>query len=266
MRIARLTNADIHWREDGDPNGAPVVFANSLGTDLRLWDKVIDRLPEEGYRYIRFDKRGHGLSSCPSDAYSMTDLVIDLEELLDHIGVSQSSLVGLSIGGMIGQLLAHRQPDRMTRLILACTAAKMGTADMWQARITAVHKGGVESIADAVLDRWFSGPFRHSDECIAWRNMLNRTPADGYIGCSEALAATDLTATTSELTLPVLGLAGSEDLASPPAQVKATTDLIRDSRFVEIDGAGHLPCVEQADVFTAHLKNFLKESAHVRQV
>lgn len=263
MHIARLTNADIHWREDGDPAGAAVVFANSLGTDLRLWDKIIKRLPEQGFRYIRFDKRGHGLSSCPSDAYSMTDLVEDLEELLDHIEVSQFSLVGLSIGGMIGQLLARRQSDRMTSLVLACTAAKMGTEGMWQTRIAAVRKGGIESIADAVLDRWFSGPFRHSDECIAWRNMLSRTPAEGYIGCSQALAVTDLTATTSELTLPVLGLAGTEDLASPPEQVKATMDLIRGSRFVEIDGAGHLPCVEQAEVFTAHLQNFLKESAHV---
>jgi 3-oxoadipate enol-lactonase len=266
MHIARLTNADIHWREDGDPAGTPVVFANSLGTDLRLWDKVIARLPEEGYRFIRFDKRGHGLSSCPSDAYSMTDLVEDLEELLGHIEVSQFSLVGLSIGGMIGQLLAHRQPDRMTSLVLACTAAKMGTEDMWQARIAAVRKGGVENIADAVLDRWFSGPFRESDDCIAWKNMLIRTPSEGYIGCSEALAATDLTATTAGLTLPVLGIAGSDDLASPPAQVQATMDLIRGSRFIEIAGAGHLPCVDQADSFTAHLRDFLKEDAHVWQV
>lgn len=263
MRIARLKNADLHWREDGDPDGAPIVFANSLGTDLRLWDKVIERLPKDGYRYIRFDKRGHGLSSCPPAPYSITKLVDDLEGLLKQIGVTRFAFIGLSIGGMIGQLLAHRHPDRVTCMVLACTAVKMGTPEMWQDRIKSIQTGGLESLADAVMDRWFSGPFRHSDECLAWRHMLTRTPAEGYIGCSAALAAADLSATTASLTLPVLGIAGSQDLASPPEQVHATTDLIAGSRFIEIPDAGHLPCVEQPDLFTAHVQKFLEESAHV---
>jgi len=266
MKIARLTNADLHWREDGDPNGLPVVFANSLGTDLRLWDKVIARLPKEGFRYIRYDKRGHGLSSCPPGPYTMAGLARDQEELLDHLGVTRFAFVGLSIGGMIGQMLAHRHPDRMTKLVLACSAAKMGTKELWQTRIDSIREGGLESIADAVMDRWFAGPFRHSDECRGWRTMLTRTPAEGYIGCSQALATADLSASTERLSLPVLGIAGTEDLASPPAQVRETTALVAGSRFVEIPGAGHLPCVEQPDLFTSHLQDFLKENAHVSKV
>lgn len=262
MQIARLKNADIHWREDGDVKGYPVVFANSLGTDLRLWDQVIERLPKTGFRYIRFDKRGHGLSSSQQQRYSMADLAGDTEDLLHHIGVPKCAFVGLSVGGMIGQLLASRNPGLVSRLVLACSAAKMGEATMWADRIATVRTNGLEFIADTVLERWFSPKFMENPDLIAWRNMLSRTPAEGYIGCCEAIATADLTATTSELNLPVLGIGGTFDGASPPAQVKATTDLVSGSRFVEIEDAGHLPCVEQPDEFADHLIAFLKEDAN----
>ena len=159
MRIARLQSADIHWCEDGDPEGLPVFFANSLGTDLRLWDKLVHLLPKQGLRLIRFDKRGHGLSSCPEALYSMDDLVRDAEGLLDQIGVTNCVFVGLSIGGMIGQLLAHRRPNLIKGLVLSSTAVRMGQADMWRDRIARIRAGGMDSIADAVLDRWFFRKF-----------------------------------------------------------------------------------------------------------
>ncbi len=193
MKIARLPSADIHWREDGDPDGTPVVFANSLGTELRLWDKVIDLLPETGLRLIRFDKRGHGLSSCPESPYSMDDLASDTQQLLDHLQIGSCVFVGLSIGGMIGQLLSHRQPERIKGLVLSNTGAKMGEAAMWQDRIARIRAGGIESLADAILERWFSEDFRQTAECLAWRHMLVRTPTEGYIGCCEAIAGADLT-------------------------------------------------------------------------
>ncbi|MEP3045688.1 MAG: 3-oxoadipate enol-lactonase [Roseibium sp.] len=262
MQIAQLENADIHWQEDGDPAGYPVVFANSLGTDLRLWDQVVQQLPKTGYRFIRFDKRGHGLSSSKQLRYSIADLAGDTEDLLQHIGVSKCVFVGLSVGGMIGQSLASRNPELVSRLVLACSAARMGDPNMWAARIATVRENGLEFIADAVLERWFSPEFLKNPSAIAWRNMLSRTPAGGYIGCCEAIAASDLTAITSELRLPVLGIGGSHDGASPPQVVKATSDLVPDSRFVEINDAGHLPCVEQPDVFSAHLVEFLREETN----
>ncbi|CTQ55485.1 3-oxoadipate enol-lactonase 2 [Roseibium album] len=259
MNIARLSSVDLHWREDGDSIGLPVVFANSLGTDLRLWDKIIDRLPQDGFRLIRFDKRGHGLSSCPPSPYSLEDLVQDTEDLLDHLGIERCVFVGLSIGGQIGQLLAHRQPQLVQGLVLANTGSKMGETAMWQERISLIREGGIEVLADAILERWFSGKFRQSNECIAWRHLLTRTPMEGYIGCCEAISRTDLTQTTSALSLPAMGIGGSEDLASPPALVRATTESIQGSRYVEIEGAGHLPCVEAPDEFSRHLMTFLKE-------
>jgi len=263
MKIARLSAADVHWRADGDPHGPAVVFANSLGTDLRLWDKIIERLGGAGYCLIRFDKRGHGLSSCPRPPYSMEALVQDTEQLLDQLEIRTCAFVGLSIGGMIGQLLANRQPERIKALVLANTAVKMGDPPMWAQRIARIRKDGMDSIADAVLERWFAEDFRQSPESLGWRTMLTRTPADGYTGCCEAIAAADLTETTAALRLPVLGIGGSEDLASPSKIVRATAELVHQGRFVEIGNAGHLPCVEQPDIFAGHLAPFLKEHLHV---
>lgn len=264
MKIARLQSADLHWREDGDPNGLPVVFANSLGTDLRVWDKVIYRLPHTDLRFIRFDKRGHGLSSCPASPYSMEDLVEDTEQLLEHIGISSCVFVGLSIGGMIGQLLASRKPQLVNGLVISNSAAKMGEASMWQDRVARIRSGGIACLAEAILERWFSEGFRKTDECLGWRYMLTRTPMEGYTGCCEAIADTDLAASTSNLRLPVLGIGGSDDLASPSDLVRTTTELVPGSRFIEIADAGHLPCVERPELFANHLMTFLKEDLHVR--
>ncbi|MEM1297639.1 MAG: 3-oxoadipate enol-lactonase [Pseudomonadota bacterium] len=260
MHIANLDTVKLNWREEGDPAGMPVVFANSLGTDLRLWDKVVARLPA-GLTVIRFDKRGHGLSSCPDAPYSMEQLVGDAATLLDMLGVRNCVFVGLSIGGMIGQGLAATRPDLIKALVLSNTAAKMGSPEMWEGRISAIETNGIASIADAILERWFAPEFRATDEFEAWRNMLTRTPQQGYVGCCRAIAAADLAASTAKLTLPTLGIAGSEDGSSPPDLVRGTVEMIQGSRFHVIDGTGHLPCVEKPDAYAALLTAFLKENA-----
>ena len=259
MQIATLGSVKLHWREDGDPDGRPVVFANSLGTDLRLWDDVLPLLPK-GLRLVRFDKRGHGLSSAPDGPYSIEGLAGDAAELLDRLGVRNCVFVGLSIGGMIGQALAAARPDLVGALVLSNTAAKMGDPEMWASRIGAIRAEGIAGIADAVLERWFSNAFLESDALEAWRNMLTRTPATGYIGCCEAIAAADLTEMTRGLALPTLGIAGSEDGASPPELVAATTALIPGSAFHVIEGAGHLPCVETPAAFADLLIRFIEET------
>jgi 3-oxoadipate enol-lactonase len=262
MRVLKANGVKLNWREDGDPAGVPVVFANSLGTDLRLWDQILPLLPS-GLRIIRFDKRGHGLSDCPPAPYAMEDLVSDAAALLDGLGVSACVFVGLSIGGMIGQGLAARRPDLMRALVLSNTAAKMGDAAMWQTRIDAIRAGGIEALADAVMERWFSPAFLARPELSAWRNMLTRTPVEGYVGCCHAIAGADLTESTKALTLPTLAIAGSEDGASPPDLVQGTAGMIAGSRFTVIEGADHLPCVEDPAAYAALLTDFLKEHAHV---
>ncbi|GGE62599.1 3-oxoadipate enol-lactonase [Actibacterium pelagium] len=262
MQIVNLQTVALHVRVDGPEDGVPVVFGNSLGTDLRLWDKVVPLLPS-GLRVIRFDKRGHGLSDCPAAPYSMDQLVGDTEALLDQLGVSGCAFVGLSIGGMIAQKLAARRPDLIASLVLSNTAAKMGDASMWKDRISAIQAGGIEALADPIMERWFSAEFLASDELAAWRNMLTRTPREGYIGCCHAIAGTDLSEATSKLTQPTLGIAGSEDGASPPELVEGTIAMIKGASCHTIEGAGHLPCVERPTEYAALLTAFLKELGHV---
>ena len=262
MKIAELKDARLHYREDGDPKGPPLVFANSLGTDLRVWDAVVERLPQS-LRILRYDKRGHGLSSCPSAPYTMGALVTDAERLLDHLEVRDAVVVGLSIGGMIAQGLAVKRLDQVRAMVLSNTAAKIGTKEMWDDRVAAVRAGGIEALADPILERWFSAPFRATPEIDLWRAMLTRQPAEGYIGCCAAIAGTDFYTPTSGLTLPTLAIAGSEDGSTPPDLVRETADLIKGSRFHLIRGAGHIPCVEAPDDYARALTEFLKEIGHV---
>lgn len=262
MQIADLGEVQIHYRIDGDPDGAPIVFANSLGTDLRLWDDMLPHLPG-GLRIIRYDKRGHGLSSQPPAPYSMGALVKDAESLLDHLEVRDCVFVGLSIGGLIGQGLAVKRLDQIRGLVLSNTAAKIGIPSIWQDRMDAVRKGGIEALADATMDRWFSKKFRTSPDHLLWRNMMVRQPVDGYLGCCAAISGTDFYTPTSGLRLPTLGIAGSEDGSTPPDLVRETVELIPGSRFELMRRAGHLPCVEQPAEYAALLQSFLTDIGHI---
>ncbi|MCR9127061.1 MAG: 3-oxoadipate enol-lactonase [Rhodobacteraceae bacterium] len=265
MQLLDLGDVQLHYRVDGDPGGAPLVFANSLGTDMRLWDAILPLLPRTGLRIIRFDKRGHGLSSLPRAPYKMGTLVRDAELLLDHLGVTDSLFVGLSIGGMIAQGLAVKRPDLIRAMVLSNTGAKIGTADLWADRIATVDAHGIEPLADAVMERWFSRAFRASPELALWRNMLVRQPAEGYSGCSAAIAGADFYTTTASLRLPTLGIAGSEDGSTPADLVRETVDLIPGSQFHLIRGAGHLPCVENPAEFALALGRFIAGTGHLRE-
>lgn len=262
MQVADLGDVRLHYRIDGDPGGAPVVFANSLGTDLRLWDKVLPLLPD-GLKFIRYDKRGHGLSSLPAGPYSMGALVRDAEALLDILEIRDCVFVGLSIGGMIAQGLAVKRLDVIRAMVLSNTGAKIGTVEMWDQRIAAVNAGGIEALADGIMERWFSKAFHSDPEIELWRNMLIRQPAEGYAGCSAAISGTDFFTPTSGLRLPTLGIAGDSDGSTPPDLVRETVGLVPGSQFELIRKAGHLPCIEQPEAYAAVLSRFLQEVGHV---
>lgn len=262
MKMLDLGTVQINYSDEGDANGAPVVFANSLGTDLRLWDQVVPLLPP-GLRIIRYDKRGHGLSSAPKGPYSMGALVNDVEKLLDHLDAKDCVFVGLSVGGLIAQGLAVKRLDLVRAMVVSNSAAKIGTRDMWNERINAVNICGIEALADSTMERWFSKAFSQRPELLAWRNMLTRTPPEGYMGCSAAIAGTDFLALTATLTLPSLFIAGSEDGATPPDLVRESAALVKGARFHLVRGAGHLPCVERPEEYAEKLIEFLTGTGHI---
>lgn len=262
MLMADLGDLCLNYRLDGDPGGAPVVLIHALGTDLRLWDQVVPLLPP-GLRILRFSLRGHGLSDAPPAPYSMGALVRDAERLMDHLGMREALVVGLSIGGLVAQGLAVKRLDLVRALVLSNTAARIGTAEIWRQRIALIEAEGLEAIADATLERWFAKGFRASPEARAWRHMVTRTPVQGYTGCCHAIAGTDFYTPTAGLRLPLLAIAGSEDGSTPPDLVRETAELVPGARFGLIRGAGHLPCVDRPAEFAAALTTFLGETGHI---
>jgi len=261
MPLADLGDVTIHWREDGDPAGAPVVLAHALGLDLRMWDAVIPLLPQ-GLRLIRYDLRGHGGSSVPPGPYAMGALVRDAERLMDHLGGRDAVFVGLSIGGLIAQGLAVKRLDLVRALVLSNTAVKIGTAQTWADRIATVRRGGLAAIEAQTMERWFSRKERPAPAAQAIRDRLLTTDPEGYIGCAGAIGGTDFITPTSGLTLPTLVLAGSEDGSTPPDLVRELAQLIKGARFHMIRGAGHLPPVDRPDEFAARIAGFLGDIAH----
>lgn len=258
MRIGRINGVRLHHEVDGPADGPPIVFANSLGTDLRVWSPMLAHLAS-GRRIVRYDMRGHGLSDAPDGDYFMGDLVADAAALIEHLALPPVVFVGLSIGGMVAQGLAAERPDLVRGVVLSNTAGKIGTPDVWNERRRAVREGGIGALADGVLDRWFTPAFRaeRADELALWRHMLTRTPVAGYLGCCAAIAETDLRDSTAALSLPALVIAGTDDGSTPPDLVREMADSIAGSRFELIRGAGHIPCVERPETTARAIDDFI---------
>jgi 3-oxoadipate enol-lactonase len=263
MAFVRANNIVLHASLSGRADAPALVFANSLGSDFRIWEDVAALLGGK-YRILLYDKRGHGLSDAPAGPYSIDDHVDDLLALLDHYRLERIALVGLSVGGMIAQRLAIRVPGRVSALVLSCTGARLGTVESWAARMAAVKEGGLAAIADGVLKLCFSEAFHRerADEFAGWRNMLVRAPMDGYVATCATLRDADLRADAARIAMPVLCVAGDKDGSTPPALVKGTADLIPGARFALIEGAGHIPCVEKPGEFARLVENHLDEVGH----
>lgn len=252
----------IHVKDDGPRDGRVVMFGNSLGTDMRIWDLLLPLLPD-GLRIVRFDKRGHGLSDCPPAPYSIDDLQADAVAVIETLGLRDVTYVGLSIGGLIGQSLILNRPDLLKAVVLMDSAGKTGTREFWLDRIASLRETGLEPTRDAVMERWFTEPFRSDPANIApWANMVTRAPLEGYIGCCHAIAEADLSraARGVEMSVPVMAMVGDEDIATPPDTVAQTAKLFGGTCHI-IENAGHIPCVEQPAQVANLLAAFLDETA-----
>ena len=263
MYFASINKFVLHYKREGKIDGISIVFINSLGTDLRIWDAILSSFIES-YSIVRYDKRGHGLSDTPPPGYTIRDHSDDLLGLLDHLHIKETILVGISVGGMIALDFASLHPTRVKALILCDTAAKIGTTHMWNDRILTIHQHGMEFLAHSVLARWFTTSFRQQQPAAyrGYHNMLTRIPAEGYIGTCEAIRDADLTAQTLTIQTKTLVLCGMEDASTPPALVQATAEILSHSQFHLIADAGHLPCIEQPQVVVDHIKQFLKENRY----
>lgn len=240
------------------PPGAPVlVLSSSLGTDRRLFDRQIDRLSAH-FRVLRYDSRGHGASDAPAGDYSIDRLGRDVVSLLDAEGVARASVCGVSIGGLTALWLGIHAADRVHRLVLANTAARIGSAALWEERTRLVRESGLEALATATMARWFTTAFIAAEPATIERmsaTIRQMSPA-GYLGACAALRDADLRAAAPQVTRPCLVVTGRVDVATPPEAGAWLASAIPGAQLVEFDAA-HLSNVECAEAFTDAVLTFL---------
>jgi len=260
MFFSRINGVVHHYLTAGKTDAPPLVFANSLGTDLRIWHSFAEQLAGS-FETVRYDKRGHGLSQNIDPPYSINDLSEDLARLLDILEINQAVVCGISVGGLIAQALALSHPKRVRALVLCDTGARIGSFESWQQRIEIVRSGGLKALESAMMERWFSVGFRARcpDAITGYAKMLRQTSPEGYIGTCYALRDADFRESISSVYCPTLVLTGAEDVATPPELGRELASSIRGAKFSAIEYAGHLACVEQPEIMAKRMMNFFRE-------
>ncbi|WP_330255792.1 3-oxoadipate enol-lactonase [Nocardia sp. NBC_00565] len=235
---------------DGD---APaVVLLGSLGSTRAMWDPQVAAL-SAAHEVIAVDLRGHGESPTPAGPYKIDELAGDVLALLDRLGRGTVHLVGLSLGGAVAQWLAAHAPTRVRSLTLLCTAAKFGAAQGWLDRAATVRADGTAAIADAVVARWFTDGLAERDPALIERSrtMIENTDDEGYAACCSAIASWDGRADLARITAPTLVIAGAQDPATTPADLRLVAEGIANSTLHVLDPAAHLASIEQAGPVSA---------------
>ncbi len=257
-----MTSLDHRLRGPEDAPG--LVLSNSLGTTQALWDRQVSALADR-FRLLTYDHPGHGASELPGSAPTVEQLAGGLLELLDELGLERVSLCGVSLGGMVGMALALDAPERIDRLVLACTSAYLGPPGGWTERARVVRADGMEAIAGTVVGRWFTPELaRREPETVArFHAMLAGTPAEGYARCCEAVGAWDGRERISALAVPVLVLAGADDPATPIEHARLIAARIPGAQLQVLERAAHLANVERAEEFTSAVLEHLGQEVPV---
>ena len=263
MPTLSFGNVMLNFRVDGADDAPPLLLSNSLGTDLEMWSPQMDVLTEQ-FRVIRYDTRGHGASSVPEGPYTIAQLGRDALAVLDHLGIEHAHFCGLSMGGLTGLWLALHASERIARMVLANTGAKIGTDEIWNARIEAMSGAGGEGLpettVDAVVERWFTKRYRGiAPQSVARiRRMLVATSSAGYAANCAAIRDADLRERLASIATPTLVISGTHDPSTPPSLGREIADAVPNARYLELDSA-HLSNIEQAGAFNAAVVHFLSE-------
>ena len=257
MPFSSHDGVELHYRLDGPADAPVLLFSNSLGTSLAMWDAQAEALAAT-YRVLRYDTRGHGLSSVPPGPYSIAQLGGDVIGLLDDIGIPRAHVCGLSMGGITAMWLAIHHADRIERLVLSNTAAYIGPPSNWTTRAAAVERDGVASIAPTVVARWLTPEYAvaHPDQVAMLEAMLAATPRTGYAANCLAVRDNDQRAEVGAIRAPTLVISGTGDVPTPPADGQYLAAQIPGAHYAELPAA-HLSNQQCPQDFTQLLKDFL---------
>lgn len=250
-------DATLHYQTFGDAAQPALVFSNSLGTKFSMWQAQIEFFKKDFF-VICYDTRGHGLSSAPQGPYSLQQLGQDVIHLLDHLKIEKATFCGISMGGLTGQWLAIHYPQRFNHVIVCNTAAKIGQENAWQQRAALVREQGLTPIAATAASRWFTLPFIQSQATLVetLSNDLAASSAEGYASCCEALAKADLREQLSNITVPMLIIAGKQDPVTTVTDGQFMQSRIVKSQLFEID-ASHISNIELPHVFNQAVQQFI---------
>jgi 3-oxoadipate enol-lactonase len=246
-----MTAIEVHHAVDGPGSAPTVVLSNSLGSTPAMWDPQFPALADR-LRVMRYDHRGHGSSPVPRGPYELADLGADVLSLLDRLGLQRVHWCGLSLGGMVGMWMAINAPERIDRLVLCCTSARLGPPEMWADRAATVRAHGVDAIADAGIERWLSPGFieREPEIAAGVRAMLVATPAAGYAECCGVIERMDQVPSLGEIRAPTLVIAAEDDPATPPEHGALIASTVPGAQLAVVRDARHLATIEQPAAMT----------------
>jgi 3-oxoadipate enol-lactonase len=255
--FVKLGDVRIQYVLEGPADASVLVFLNSLGTDYSMWDAQAAEFQKK-LRVLRCDTRGHGKSSVTPGPYSIEQLGEDVVALLDELRLGRVHFCGLSMGGMIGMWLGFNAPQRLNKLVLCNTGAKIGTSEAWASRMEAVRRGGMKAVASAVMERWFTPAFREKNPAIiaGIQKNLEETSLEGYVACCAAVRDFDCRDRLKDICAPTLVIAGAHDPATPPSDGRILAEQIPVARYAELNAA-HLSNIEDRDRFNSQVSAFL---------
>jgi 3-oxoadipate enol-lactonase len=258
MPLAKLPDAQLRYQLDGPANAPVVLFSNSLGTNFRMWDAQLSDFTQQ-FRVLRYDTRGHGESTVTPGPYKIEQLSRDVLHLLDALSLDRVHFCGLSMGGMTGMALASHSPNRVRKLAICSSGAKLGTADTWNTRIETVQKSGMKPVAAAAMERWFTPQFRsgHPDQVSVAQQMLEATNPEGYIANCAAVRDFDFRQNLSSIKLPTLVLSSTHDPVAPPADGHFLQKNIHGALYAELD-ASHISNIEARAAFNQTVLSFFR--------
>lgn len=254
----------INYDLIGPADASVVCMTHSLTSDFGMWAEQVPALIAAGFQVLRIDTRGHGGSTATSGDYTIEELADDVLSVLDALGFDSGvHMIGLSMGGMIGQVIAADHPGRLASLMACCTASKwMGDTELMLGRIRAVKESGsLESIVAANMERRY-GPGYRERRPLRWKALRETflgTSLDGYFGCMQACLTHNVEPRLHQIDIPTLVLAGSEDPTTPPDDNKLIASKVVGSRYVEISGGYHFPNVEFDEEFNRIMLDWLNE-------
>jgi 3-oxoadipate enol-lactonase len=255
-----VNGISVHYTLEGPASGPVITMSNSLASNLSMWEPQMPVLTSR-YRVLRYDTRGHGGTEATAGPYSLDELSEDVRALLRALGITRTHFIGLSMGGMIGQIIAIKYPQMLQSLVLCDTMSRVPieAKPMWDDRIHTAETGGMEPLVEPTLARWFTEPFRQKGSPVLdqVRTMIRSTPPRGYTGCCHAIAALNLTDHLKAITLPTLIIVGEDDPATPVAASHVIHEQIRGSELVILKSAAHLSNLEQPEAFNQALTAFL---------